>query len=109
MKSSAIFLLLIVVLMVHPVSLSATVYYISPSGSDTNSGTITSPWFTMQKAWLNMVAGDLLYLRGGTYNYTTKQSLTTKDGSSSDTLKIFNYPGESPVLDFSSSIGVSMA
>src|SRR5674476_57917 len=109
MKSSAIFLLLIVLLMVHPVTLSAKVYYISPSGSDTNNGTIDSPWFTMQKAWLSMVAGDLLFLRGGTYKYTTKQGLTTKDGTSTDTLKIFNYPGESPILDFSNSVGVSMA
>lgn len=76
-------------------------YYISPSGNDTTgSGTIGSPWFSLNKVWASagLVAGDTVYLRGGTYTYTVQQYLTGKNGSSGNTIKIYNYPGESPVI-----------
>lgn len=43
-------------------------YYASPTGLSTNDGTFASPW-DLQTALDNqdMVAGDILYLRGGTY------------------------------------------
>jgi len=51
---------------------NATVYYISPTGSDTNNGTSQStPWKTVarvQQMSLTAVAGDqFLFQRGGTY------------------------------------------
>ena len=46
---------------------SATTYYISPSGSDTNNGTSTStPWQTITKVnSANFVAGDSVLFQGG--------------------------------------------
>jgi len=76
-------------------------YYISPSGNDTTgSGTIGSPWFSLNKVWASagLVAGDTVYLRGGTYTYTIQQYLTGKNGSSGNTIKLYNYPGEAPVI-----------
>src|SRR5437868_5657874 len=53
-------------LMVTP--LSASTYYISPSGADGNAGTSTSaPWKTFGHAIPLLNAGDTLYLLNGTY------------------------------------------
>ena len=75
-----------------------TTYYISPTGSDTNPGTINNPFFTLNKAWSVVSAGDIIYLRGGTYRFNSQQKLSGKNGTVNDTIKIFAYPGERPVL-----------
>ena len=47
----------------------ATIYYISPTGADSNSGTSSSsPWKTFGFAIRKLRAGDTLILRNGTYN-----------------------------------------
>jgi hypothetical protein len=76
-------------------------YYISPNGSDNNLGTKASPWFTLEKAWGAVSAGDTIYIRGGTYYYTNQQTLTSKSGTSGNYIKITGYPNEFPIFDFS--------
>ncbi len=75
-------------------------YYLSPSGNDNNAGTISSPWFSLYRAWQTLQPGDLLYLRGGTYVYTSQQQgyMTGKSGTASNMIFVFNYPGEKPIL-----------
>jgi len=73
-------------------------YYLSPNGSDSNSGVITSPWFSLQKAWSVLLPGDILYLRGGTYTYTKQQYLVGRNGTSGNLIKIHSYPGELPII-----------
>jgi len=83
---------------------SGTAYYVSPSGSDSNSGTINSPWFTLEKAWKTVAGpGVTIYMRGGTYNYSSSQNLTGKNGSSGNLIKVWAYPGEKPVITRTSS------
>src|SRR5205085_3612190 len=43
------------------------VLYVSPSGSDTNSGSVGRPWLTLQKAADSVAAGDTVHVAGGTY------------------------------------------
>lgn len=43
----------------------ATTYYVSPTGSDSNLGTIELPWQTFNYAQSMLSAGDTLYLRAG--------------------------------------------
>jgi hypothetical protein len=81
---------------------SATSWYISPSGNDINNGSISSPFFTLNKAWSVARAGDVIYARGGVYRFNSRQNLTGKSGTSSDTIKIWAYPGERPVFTKSS-------
>jgi len=76
----------------------ARVYYTSPSGNDNNAGSITAPWFTLQRAWTSVAAGDTVYMRGGTYTYTVQPYLTGKNGTASNLIKLWAYPGESPVI-----------
>lgn len=48
----------------------ATTYYVSTTGSNSNPGTIASPFATPNYAALQCVAGDIIDIRGGTYNLT---------------------------------------
>lgn len=43
-------------------------FYVSSTGSDSNPGTLAQPWRTIQKASYNAGSGDIVYIRGGTYN-----------------------------------------
>ena len=79
-------------------AVSGATYYVSPTGSDSNSGTLSSPWFTLNKAWSYVSAGDIIYMRGGTYNFVSPQVLTNKSGTSGTLIKIWAYSGESPLL-----------
>ncbi len=48
-------------------SVSASTYYISPSGSNSNSGTFSQPWLTFSYSFSQLSAGDTLILKNGTY------------------------------------------
>lgn len=84
----------------------ASKFYASPSGLDSNPGTIGSPFKTWQKLASVLHAGDTGFLRGGTYTspvapgaqdwIVTWQNLT---GTSAAHIVITNFPGEAPVLD----------
>ena len=85
----------------------ATEYYVAPTGSDSNPGTIDKPFATIQKGADTAVAGDTVYLRGGTYAITTPKSSSagiefSKSGTSdTNRIKYWAYPGEVPKVDFS--------
>jgi len=87
-------------------------YYVSPSGSDTNPGTISQPFLTIQRAQTAAVAGDDIYVRGGTYVMQESQIARTetlysivtylnKSGTAGAPIRYMAYPGESPVFDYS--------
>ena len=91
--------LLIFIFLYASLSLSGATYYISPGGSDSKGdGSIGNPWFTLNKAWNYIAAGDIVYMRGGTYGYSSPQNLTGKNGTSSNLIRILAYPGESPII-----------
>ena len=71
-------------------------YYVSPSGADSDPGTIDKPFKTFAKA--NAVAnpGQLIYLRGGIYKETVK---LTKSGSSGSPIRWHGYPGEAAIIE----------
>jgi hypothetical protein len=72
-------------------------YYVATTGNDNNPGTAASPFKTIQKAADIAVAGDIVYVRGGTYNEMVTFSLHS--GTSSSPIQVMAYPGESPVID----------
>jgi hypothetical protein len=84
-------------------------YYVSTTGSDTNSGTASAPFKTWQKAVNVAQAGDLIYIRGGLYTTTGAYAsgstngvnIAGKSGTSTNKIKIFAYPEEVPILDCS--------
>jgi hypothetical protein len=98
--SGMILFMLLFSAFVLPGEASAATYYMSPSGSDSNSGTISSPWKTLQKANSVLRAGDTLYVRGGTYSGSGNVSVSwTASGASGSPVTIRNYSTEKPVFD----------
>jgi hypothetical protein len=75
--------------------------YIATFGLDTNPGTLTQPYKTIAKAVSVITAGDTIFVRGGTYTYSSVITISAS-GSSSAKYYLFAYPGERPLLDFSS-------
>jgi len=76
--------------------------YVSPSGNDLNAGTIDAPLYSLSKAVTLVSAGDTIYMRSGTYNYSTTITLNKSGTDSLHRICIWAYPGEHPLLDFSS-------
>jgi Concanavalin A-like lectin/glucanases superfamily/Right handed beta helix region len=48
---------------------SASTFYVATTGSDSNPGTITAPYLTLQQAANKAVAGDTVIVRDGTYGH----------------------------------------
>ncbi len=94
----------------------SAVFYVAPTGNDANSGTITAPFLTIQRGQTAVVAGDTVYIRGGTYmvqnsqialhftsSGTTWSYVTnlTKSGVAGKRINYWAYPGEQPVFNYS--------
>ncbi len=75
------------------------IYYVAKSGSDSNTGTQSSPWLTIQKAANTMQAGDTVLVRAGTYYGGVRPA---NSGSSGAYITYKAYPGETVVIDGSS-------
>ncbi|KAF2702855.1 polysaccharide lyase family 9 protein [Pleomassaria siparia CBS 279.74] len=86
-----------VLLAALPSVLAATIY-VSPTGVDTAAGTITAPLKSIQSAVDKAVAGDTIYLRGGTYSPTTNIQFT-KSGTAANPYTISAYGTEVPIVD----------
>jgi Protein of unknown function (DUF1565) len=78
-------------------------YYVATNGSDSNPGTnINQPFKTLTKAVSVATAGNLIYLRGGTYSNSARVQLTAAhNGTAANPIRLRAYPGEKPILDFS--------
>jgi hypothetical protein len=74
-----------------------SVFYVSTTGDDSNSGTQTAPWRTVQHAADTVRAGSTVNVRGGVY----KELVTVQaSGNASDGYITFrSYPRETAVLD----------
>src|SRR5579863_3536677 len=74
-------------------------FYVSTSGNDSNPGTETAPWRTVQHAADTVRAGSTVNVRGGVYEelVTLKSSGNATDGY----ITFRSYPGETAILDAS--------
>ena len=74
-------------------------YYVAITGKDSNPGTQSAPWRTVQHAADTAHAGSTVYLRGGTYEELVRINVS---GNANDGFITFrSYPGETAVLDAS--------
>ena len=87
-------------------------FYVSPSGSDSNAGTLAAPFQTLAKAQSvvrainsNMTGDIYVYLRGGTYPISSTVAFSPQDsGTNGYTMYYQAYPGETPILSAGTSV-----
>src|SRR5271169_3988839 len=87
----------IVLLLVQ--SLSAQIgatFFVSKKGSDSNPGTLDSPWLTIQHAANSVSAGATVYVFGGVYNESVNFPAS---GTESAPITFQSYPGQTAVID----------
>lgn len=95
-KFLSIFLFLIIFSSGTVKAAKAATYYVATNGSDSNPGTISKPFRTIQKGVNSTNTGDTTYVRGGTYH----EAITiTNSGTSSSPITLSGYPGEKPIID----------
>ncbi|HEX9935155.1 MAG TPA: right-handed parallel beta-helix repeat-containing protein [bacterium] len=70
-------------------------YFVAPSGNDSNTGTIQSPWKTISKANHTLKAGDVCTIRQGSY---AEDINPVNSGSESSPIVYRNYGSETAVL-----------
>jgi hypothetical protein len=71
-------------------------YYVATDGNDGAAGAIGTPWLTIQHAANTAVAGDIVYIRGGTY---TEQVKPANSGTAGHYITFKNYPSETVIDD----------
>jgi len=77
--------------------INAADYYVSPNGSDNNSGTFEAPFQTIQHAADLIQCGDICYLREGIYHEEIE--VINLPCTSSDPITFTNYQDEPVILD----------
>ncbi len=82
---------------------NASSYYISPTGSSSANGTVTSPYNFSTAMGKSLVAGDSLIFRGGIYSFNSSQSFS-KSGTSTKYVHYVAYLFEIPIFDFRTQI-----
>jgi len=83
-------------LCINKVQATGNTYYVSLTGSDTNEGTLDSPWGSINESITKLKAGDTLYIMGGVY----KEKLNIEvSGTDTEYITISSYPGQTAVLD----------
>jgi hypothetical protein len=81
-------------------SANASDLWLAPKGSDSAAGTESDPLASLTGAQSKWSAGKTIWLKSGTYAWSTTQKLS-KAGSAASPINVFAAPGERPVIDFS--------
>ena len=71
-------------------------YYVAPSGNDSNPGTLSEPWQTIQHAADTLVAGDTVHIRAGTYH---ERVVPANSGSEGNMITYAAYPSETVTIN----------
>ncbi|QUM75742.1 hypothetical protein HWV00_05580 [Moritella sp. 24] len=77
-------------------SISAKTYFVAPYGSDVNSGTADSPFYSVNYAIKKLKPGDTLYLYGGIYYESVEVEVS---GTEAAPILISSVVGETAVID----------
>ncbi|MEL7529995.1 MAG: DUF1565 domain-containing protein, partial [Bacteroidota bacterium] len=85
---------LLLLLLCLPLSSFGANYYVSKSGSDTNSGSESEPFLTISKAATIMQAGDSCFIKAGTY----RELLSPSNHGTANAPIVFMAFGEDEVV-----------
>ena len=93
---------LVVIIMLFGVCAWSATYYVAPNGYDSNPGTETLPWLHIQHAADTLLAGDIVYVKAGTYH---EKVTPQNSGTPAAYITYTAYPGQTVTIDGS---GVSL-
>ena len=79
-----------------PLAASGNTYYVAKTGNDSNNGSFSSPWLTINYAAQKALPGDYINIEGGTYN---ERVVPAKSGTAGNPITYQNYNGETVVID----------
>lgn len=95
-RGSTSVLMMMEAVLLLPIQAIGASYYVSPSGNDSGSGSLSQPWRTIQHAADSALAGDTVWIRGGTYS---ERVVVANSGTPSAFITFSAYPGESATID----------
>jgi len=75
-----------------------TTVYVAPGGSDSQSGTLASPYRTLERAFAAAKPGTTIEVRGGTY-YPSRTLRSSVSGTAGDRVHLRPYQGEKVRID----------
>jgi len=78
------------------VEASSSIYYVAKNGSDSNNGSINSPWLTINHAAQEATAGSTIYIEAGTYN---EKVVPLNSGTAGNPITYENYNNETVIID----------
>jgi hypothetical protein len=78
------------------------IYFVATDGDNAGAGTKEDPWATLPYAVSQVRRGDVIVMRGGIYHHNQTISIQTPSGFIGELITLTAYPGEVPILDFSS-------
>lgn len=84
--------------------IAAGARFVAPGGNNAWAGTYAAPWATITYAATQVVAGDTVYVRGGSYHEAINISA---DGTAVNPIRFLAFPGELPIVDGENDLPVS--
>jgi hypothetical protein len=82
---------------VQVASRSGVTHYVATRGKDTNSGTLSAPWRTIQHAANSMHPGDTVQVKGGVYKEIV--TIPTSGNATQGYITFMSYPGQTAIVD----------
>jgi hypothetical protein len=95
-RPSTVLLVLILFSSISLVAQDGATYYVSTTGSDTNPGTLSQPWLTIQHAANTAKAGATVYVFRGVYNESIN---FPNSGTPRAPITFRSYPGQTASID----------
>ncbi len=71
-------------------------FYVSTSGNDTNPGSFDSPWASFSKAVSEVIPGETVYIREGSYS---ERLVISASGTEGNPIVFTAYPDEEVIID----------
>ena len=88
--------IIILIQLLASFSLFANSYYVATNGDDSNPGSDSQPWRTIQKAANTLVAGDTVFIKAGIYN---ERVIVQNSGTANNFIVFSNYQSDSVTID----------
>jgi len=90
---------ILVVFPIENVKAAGKTYYVSTTGSNSNSGTFYSPWKTIEYAMTKTSPGDTVYIMAGIYYDTTITTWSAASGTPGNFITYIAYGNGEVILD----------